>query len=255
MTSDEESKLKQIYRLMYNKLSEIQLNHAFDKTMEENRQFSYVDKPDDYFFSKMISVVFESGVRAVVWMKYAPEIRKEFADYNVKKVAEYTDKDVERMLDNPKMFKNRRKIEACVHNAKEIVELSEQYGGFYNFLSQHSTAVLIEKLRQTFKHFNYTNSYAFLKYVGAEVIKPDLNVRRIMYRLGLIDSKKNNKKVWTQVQEVGRKMAEAVGVRVIEVDYLFYLYGSGGVKAVPYQVCGVKPKCEECELKPFCRHQ
>lgn len=173
----EAERLKEIYHLMYSKLRELQLDDAFEETMNDNRTLSYVGKPDDYFFSKMVSVIFESGIRAVVWMKYAPEIKKEYAGYNVKKMAEYTEKDIERMLRNPKMFKNRRKIEACIHNAKEIVELSEQYDGFWKWLDSHTIEELVEELKERFRHFGYINAYAFLKYVGAEVIKPDLNVR------------------------------------------------------------------------------
>ena len=60
----------------------------------------------------MCDLVFQSGVRGVIWERYEPEIRKEFKGYDVEKVAKFNDKDVERMMKNPKMFKHRKKIEA-----------------------------------------------------------------------------------------------------------------------------------------------
>ena len=99
------------------------------------------------------------------------------------------------------------------------------------------------------------NARAFLKYVGCEVMKPDSNLRQIMCRLSLVDSDISNPKTHKQIQEVGEAMAKAVGVRVIEVDYLFYIWGSGGVKCVQYQMCGIKPRCDECPLTKLCEYQ
>lgn len=114
-----------------------------------------------------------------MWQRYEPEIRKEFRDYKVKKIAKFSQKDVERMLHNPKMLKHRKKIEAVIHNTKEILAISEDYQRFWRYLDSLS----IEKLKSNFKWMGYTNAYAFLKYVGMECIKPDLNVVRILFRL------------------------------------------------------------------------
>lgn len=157
----EAEQLKQIYHLMYGKLREIQLDDAFEETMKDNRTLSYVGKSDDYFFSRMVSVIFESGIRAVVWMKYAPETKKAFADYKVKKIAKYTKKDLERMLRNPKMFKNRKKIEACIHNAKEIVESlvitsSSLISGFNEDVDLHLDLVFTSDIFDRFvSHFKW----------------------------------------------------------------------------------------------------
>lgn len=76
MTSKKQ--LEQIYRLMFVKLSEISINDSFVRGLEENRSFTYINKHDDYFFEKMIAVIFESGMHAWVWRKYEGEIRKKF---------------------------------------------------------------------------------------------------------------------------------------------------------------------------------
>lgn len=234
------------------KLTEIQIEDNFVRALEEEKQLTYVGKPDNYFFQRIVDLLFQSGVRGVIWERYEPEIRKEFANYDVEKVAQFGEKDVERMLSNPKMFKNRLKIQACIYNAKKIVEISGEYGGFWHFLNSHTTDELVEKLSSNFKHFSYTNSYAFLRYVGMDVIKPDVNVRRLMFRLGMVDSPNINKKTLKQIQEIGEKIAKANGIRVVEVDYVFYMYGAGEMGFVKHAVCGVKPKCEICKLKRYC---
>jgi 3-methyladenine DNA glycosylase Tag len=97
------------------------------------------------------------------------------------------------------MIKNRLKIKACVFNAKKLVAISKEYSGFWHFLESQNMEDIVEKLKGNFKFMGYTNAHAFLRYVGLEVIKPDLNVVRVMFRLGLINSDKRNMETYKQI--------------------------------------------------------
>ena len=244
--------LKKIWHLIYGTVRRIQTNNEFDKALEKERSLTYQGKSDNFFFQRMCDLVFQSGIRGVIWQRYEGEIRKQFCDYDVRKVAKFNDKDVERMLSNPKMFKNRKKIEACVYNAKVMVKLSEKHSGFTNFISEHKVPELIQELTKRFKFMGAINAYAFLRYVGLDVIKPDINIRRVFYRLGLIKTAESTPEALKEIQEVGEAMAKAVGVRVTVVDYTIYMYGSG--EFLRYAICGVVPKCDECQLKKFCQY-
>ncbi len=57
-------------------------------------------------------------------------------DYN--KIANYTDTDVGRILNTPKMIKSPRKIMAIINNAKCFQKLCTEYGSFCNYLWQFS---------------------------------------------------------------------------------------------------------------------
>ena len=258
----EESDLRTIYRRMYEKLKQIQIEDRFVSALKSESETGYVDKSDDFFFQRLVDLIFQGGVRGVIWERYKDEIGKEFCDYKVEKVAEFGKEDVERMLANPKMFKNRRKIEACIHNAKEIVKISRQYGSFSNYIDKHTVKMgmwtfpkpdLIDEIQKMFKGVSLVNKWAFLRYVGLDVMKPDINVRRVIYRLGLTDSEAPNPKTIKQIQEVGRMWAEALGERVLTVDYVVYMYGAGETPYVKHSVCGDAPKCDECTLTEYCK--
>jgi len=247
------SKFRKIWLLLWRKLTELQVNSHIRNDLTPSL---YVGKPDSHFFQKLCDVVFESGLKAVVWQKFEPEIRKQFCNYDVKRVAKYTKKNVE------KMIKNKRKIEACVHNAKVISEISMKYHGFWKWLDSEAVKdgmlvfpkpELIEKIRKSFKMLGYTNTFAFLRYVGFDLMKPDVNVKRVLYRLGFIVSTKNTQENFKQIQEIGVKWAKAVGVKVTTIDYLLYLYGSGGLYFKP--ICTeVKPRCDVCSIVKYCNY-
>lgn len=244
----ERHKLKQIFGLIYDKVRSLQIDNNFDRTLEKELSKIYIGKSDNFFFHQLCDLIFQSGVRGAVWQRYEPEIRKEFKDYKVKKVANFTQKDVERMLKNPKMFRHRKKIESVVHNAKEMVDISKEYNGFWHFLDSHDTEDLVEKLKGNFQWMGYTNAYAFLRYVGMDFIKPDLNVRRVLFRLGLVDSQAPTLQTYKQIQEVAKKMAKASKVKMAVVDYTLYMFGAGEKPFVKYAVCGKVPKCNECNV-------
>ena len=251
-----EKELKEIFFLIYDKVRSLQINSNFDKALKRAANNIYIGKSDDFCFNQLCDLTFQSGIRGQIWLRFEPEIKRELKDYKVKKVANYSQKDVERMLANPKMIKNRRKIEACLHNAKEIVNISKEYDGFWRWLAKHTTENLVEKLRSSFKLMGYTNAYAFLLYCGMDVMKTDLNVRRVLYRLGLLDSDASTPKILTEIQTIGRKMAEAVSVKVAVIDYTLYMFGSGEQPFVKYAVCSkVAPKCKTCKLEvKYCKY-
>lgn len=86
-------------------------------------------------------------------------------------------------------------------------------------------------------------------------MKPDVNVRRVLYRLGLIESLDTSQKTLKQIQTIGEKMAKANKVKIVEVDYALYMYEAGEKPFVKYAVFGDVPKCEMCGLTKFCKYE
>ena len=60
--------------------------------------------------------------------------RKAFAGFDIKKVAEFTEADVERLLANPGIVRNRRKIESAIKNARGVLEIQKAFGSLDAYL-------------------------------------------------------------------------------------------------------------------------
>ena len=247
-----EKELKEIFFLIYNKVRSLQINNNFDKALKKELSKNCFGMSDNYFFKQMCDLIFQSRLRGQIWLRFEPEIRKEFSDYKANKVAKYKPKDVERMLANPKMLRHRGKIKACIHNAKEIVNISKEYDGFWKFLYEHEIEDLVEKLKLRMKWMGNAIAYGFLRYVGLEAVKPDSNVRRVLFRLGLTKSEAPTPQIYKQIQEIGRSMAEANNVEMAVIDYTLYMYGAGEKPFIKYAICGKVPRCNECPLRKFC---
>jgi len=60
--------------------------------------------------------------------------RQAFADFDVEKVARFTDKRVEKLLTNPAIVRNRLKVRSAVTNAKAFIEVQKEFGSFSKYI-------------------------------------------------------------------------------------------------------------------------
>jgi DNA-3-methyladenine glycosylase I len=62
--------------------------------------------------------------------------QRAFADFDAEAVARYSPKDVERLLGDPGIVRNRLKVESTVENARRFLEAREEHGSFAAYVWQ-----------------------------------------------------------------------------------------------------------------------
>ena len=62
--------------------------------------------------------------------------RKAFSNFDFKKISKYNEKDIERLMKNPKIIRNRLKILSAINNAKKFIELKKEFSSFENYLKK-----------------------------------------------------------------------------------------------------------------------
>ncbi|MGB5165755.1 MAG: DNA-3-methyladenine glycosylase I [Woeseiaceae bacterium] len=60
--------------------------------------------------------------------------RKAFANFDPKKVARFTEKRVEKLLQDPGIVRNRLKVRAAVTNAKAFLAVQKEFGSFSDYI-------------------------------------------------------------------------------------------------------------------------
>ena len=75
-------------------------------------------------FEALTLGVFEAGLSWSVVFGKRDAFRKAFHDFDVAKVAAMTDRDVDRLVQNPSIIRNRAKIQATVDNARAMMSSS-----------------------------------------------------------------------------------------------------------------------------------
>lgn len=60
--------------------------------------------------------------------------RRAFAGYDVGKVARFSDKQVEKLLQDTGIIRNRMKVQSAVNNARRFMEVQDEFGSFCDYI-------------------------------------------------------------------------------------------------------------------------
>lgn len=125
---------------------------------------------DDYL-AAMSRAALEPGLNWEVVDAKWPGIVEAFGGFDVEAVSAYTPQDIERLLSDPRIIRNRKKVEAIVHNAGELMTLERDHpGGFRGYLESHrSYEDLVKDMKRRFKFLGDSGIYHFL-YVVREPV-------------------------------------------------------------------------------------
>ena len=128
---------------------------------------------DDAYFENMCRVIFQAGLNWSVIDKKWPTIRKAFADFSVEKVAGFTKADVERLMHDEGVVRNRGKIQAVIQNAVQFMEIKKKYGSFQAYLGgldkSNNYAKVFAELSKQFKWLGPSSASMFLYTVGEKI--------------------------------------------------------------------------------------
>src|SRR5438093_6766258 len=91
------------------------------------------------YLEVMTKAVFQSGMSWRVIEAKWDGFWVAFEGFDAKKVANFTPDDVNRLTQDTRIVRNRRKIEATVDNAVEMVALDREHKGFRNYLRSHGS--------------------------------------------------------------------------------------------------------------------
>jgi len=91
-------------------------------------------------FERLSLEAFQSGLSWATILRKRPAFRAAFDDFNPDVVAEYDERDVERLLGDAAIVRNRAKIMATIGNARATVQLRDK-GGLSKFVWSFQPAV------------------------------------------------------------------------------------------------------------------
>lgn len=144
---------------------------------------------DRTLFEFLILESAQAGLSWITVLRKRENYRKAFAGFDPEKVAQFTESDVEQLLLNPGIIRNRQKIEAAINNARQFLKVQKEFGSFdrymYSFLPDNkplknapenmgdiparteiSDAISEDMKKRGFKFFGTTICYAHMQATG-----------------------------------------------------------------------------------------
>jgi 3-methyladenine DNA glycosylase Tag len=122
------------------------------------------------YLEAMSRAIFTAGISWKVVEAKWDGIKDAFARFDVETVAAMTPADVDRLASDPRVIRNRRKIEAIIDNAARMLELDKAPGGFAGYLrSGGSHKETVADLKHDFGFLGDSTAYFFLAMVAEPV--------------------------------------------------------------------------------------
>lgn len=89
---------------------------------------------DQALFEHLMLDAFQAGLSWRVILSKRQAFRTAFSHFDPDEIAEYDERDVERLLKNEGIVRNEAKIRAVIHNARIVPEIRQEFGSFDEYI-------------------------------------------------------------------------------------------------------------------------
>lgn len=89
---------------------------------------------DRKLFEFLVLDAFQAGLSWSIILKKRENFRHAFDDFDYEKIARYKGKNIERLLANDGIIRNRLKIAATISNARALIKIQKEFGSFDKYI-------------------------------------------------------------------------------------------------------------------------
>ncbi|RRA98656.1 DNA-3-methyladenine glycosylase I [Larkinella rosea] len=111
---------------------------------------------DNELFCRLVLEINQAGLSWETILKKETGFRNAYDNFDIQKVAAYTDADRERLLGDSGIIRNRLKVNAAIENARTIQQLQKDHGSFEKWLEWHHPKTKEEWVKLFKKTFRFT---------------------------------------------------------------------------------------------------
>ena len=103
---------------------------------------------DRHLFEMLILEGAQAGLSWLTILKKRDNYRRAYHDFDAKRIARYGEKDVERLMSDAGIVRNRLKVAASIQNARATLAVQKEFGSLDAFLWQFVNGRPIENRRR-----------------------------------------------------------------------------------------------------------
>ncbi|WNJ19709.1 DNA-3-methyladenine glycosylase I [Pontibacter sp. G13] len=132
-------------------------------------EYGFPAQSDDALFQRMMLEINQAGLSWDLILRKRKTLRAAYADFQVEVVARFQEEDIERLLQDAGIIRMRRKIEAAIHNARQIQDIQGAHGSFAAWLDHHHPLpypAWLKLFKKTFKFMGGETTKEFLMSAG-----------------------------------------------------------------------------------------
>ena len=102
-----------------------------------NNEYGFPIDDDNQLFARLVLEINQAGLSWTTILKKKDNFFKAFDNFDIAKVARYGQRQVDRLLQDEGIIRNRLKVAAAIENARRIQALQKEFGSFKKWLDHH----------------------------------------------------------------------------------------------------------------------
>ena len=119
-----------------------------------DREYGFPASDENVLFERLVLEINQAGLSWLTILNKRPAFTAAYRGFDVDRVARFGARDVERLMADPGIIRNRLKVDAAVENARRIRGLRKSHGSFAAWLDAHhprSKADWVKLFKETFR--------------------------------------------------------------------------------------------------------
>ena len=140
---------------------------------------------DKYLYEMLILEPFQAGLSWECVLNKRESFRKAFDKFDIDKICQYDSDNIQELLGNKEIIRNKLKINATINNSKIFKEIQKEYGSFYNYLKIFTNGKTIYETDKTTNSLSDNLSKDLqkrgMKFVGSTIIYSYLQAIGVIY--------------------------------------------------------------------------
>jgi DNA-3-methyladenine glycosylase I len=134
-----------------------------------DHEYGFPQREEAELFERLLLEINQAGLSWETILKKREGFRRAYDGFDVDTVAAYAQPDIDRLLGDAGIIRNRLKVLAAIHNAQVIQGLRASHGGFVEWLDAHhplDKAGWVKLFKKTFRFTGGEITGEFLMSLG-----------------------------------------------------------------------------------------
>lgn len=119
-----------------------------DKVVQEyhDHEWGKLNLDDQYLYEMLVLELFQSGLSWSTILHKRVNFKQAFKDWNVVEVAQMNDQQIDLLMQDKGIIRNKLKINAAVKNARAFIAVQKKFGSFAKYLQQFVPTPIVHSL-------------------------------------------------------------------------------------------------------------
>ncbi len=143
--------MKKSYCAFCNSASAPKIHSQYHK-----KEYGINPKKDKLFFEALVLEINQTGLSWDLVLKRRNNIKLAFENYNLNKISNFNKKNINDLLSNNKIIRNKKKIIAIIYNSKIFIEIIKDNGSFKKWMDKNKNKSLDQWIKLFKKKFKFT---------------------------------------------------------------------------------------------------